>query len=199
MERSRQFYHRCKIRERFRKKTFSYLLFCSLAFWQSGACFSGSPFLWELEQIRAWQSKGLVVIEAACESSRGRSGPCMLGLGVGSLGSACVCVFRVYSVCTLCHVGLVLKVIWKKPSSGEQGVPVCLDRAAALWGLSRWTKRYLFQLTGVQCCGEQDGSLLRWVGRNEAIFMQLSDFLDQTLIRNMKCKRGCTYFILWQM
>lgn len=79
-------------------------------------------------------------------------------------------------------------------------MPVCLDLAPALWGLSRRTKRYLFQLAGVQCCGEQDGPLLRWVERDEAIFIQLSDLLeDQTLDRNVKCKRGCTNFVLWQL
>lgn len=86
--------------------------FFRLAFWQSGAYFSGSPFLGELEQIRAsaWQSEGLVVIQVVCEAAEGDLVLVCWGLEWG-VWAQLVCVFRVCSVCALCHVGLLLKVI----------------------------------------------------------------------------------------
>lgn len=51
----------------------SFTSFFRMPFWQSGAYFSGSPFLANLEYIRAsaWQSEGLVVIQVVCEAPEG--------------------------------------------------------------------------------------------------------------------------------
>lgn len=95
--------------------------FLRMAFWQFGACFSGSPSLGELEQTRssAWRSEGLVAIQVVCEAPEGD--PAFLCLAPEWGASArLVCVFSEFTLCVLvAFKGHRKKQTNKQTSSGD--------------------------------------------------------------------------------
>lgn len=168
--------------------------FFRLTFWPSGAYFSGCPFLGELEQIRAsaWQSEGLIVIPVVCKAPEGDYGHFMLGLGLGSTGSGCMCVSRVCSVCALCHAGLLLKAMWRKKKNCRE----CLLILTWLLPLGiRWMNKEVFVSASWSSALQQEGWILCW-GRLRGMRLfscncQVSSKI-KLLTRNTKCRRSCT-------
>lgn len=186
MEKSRRFCHQC---EYFPKKTFP--SFFKLAFWPSGAYFSGCHFLGELEQIRAsvWQSERLVVIPVVCKAPEGDTGIACWDLDWGAQAPVCVCFQSFFWMWTVSH-WFAFKGHVKKKIAGSRECLLILTWLLPL-GIKQMNKVFVSASWGSAL--QQAGWILCRL-RGMRLFSWNCQVSSKTklLTRNTKCMRGCT-------